>query len=81
VLKTGQSKEMTIESDAKTLTDEVGKCNTELTAAFSTGKTNKAAVKRARAALGEVKKLAAKLRKDLQAKVNAEVAAAAGGKA
>lgn len=65
---------MTIESDAKTLNDEVDKFNAELTAAFSADKTNKAAVKRARAALGEIKKITAKIRKDLQAKVNAEVA-------
>ena len=71
---------MTIDSDSKTLNEQVGAYNTELAAAFSSGKTNKAAVKRARAALNEIKKVTANLRKELQAKVNAEVAAAAGGK-
>jgi hypothetical protein len=71
---------MTIEADAKVINDQVAVFNTEFEMAFANGKMNKAAIKRARAALNEIKKACGSLRKDLQAAVTDATLAAAKGK-
>jgi hypothetical protein len=71
---------MSIEAEAKVINDQVAVFNTALAAAFAGGKMNKAAIKRARAALNDIKKACATLRKELQAKVTDATLAAAGGR-
>ncbi len=70
---------MTIESDLKVANDQMAILNTEVAAAFVGGKLNKAAIKRARAAANENKKMMANIRKALQAKVTEATLKAAGG--
>jgi hypothetical protein len=72
---------MTIESETKTLNEQLAVYNTEAANAFpKDGKMNKQAVKRARAALNEIKKASANLRKLLQEQVNEATLKAASGK-